>query len=76
MVGPIAGAKVTATANMAKPMGCCAFGSLVSTAVKAIGIKTPPANPCNPRQTIIEPRSWAKEQPIENKANRIVLANM
>ena len=39
MVGPIAGAKVTESANSARPIGCCAFGSLVSTMVKAIGMR-------------------------------------
>jgi hypothetical protein len=28
---PMAGAKVTESANIASPTGCCAFGSLVST---------------------------------------------
>ena len=70
MVGPIAGAKVTATANMARPIGCCAFGSLVRTMVKAIGISTPPAKPCRPRSTIIEPRSWAKAQAIEKTSEQ------
>ena len=46
MVGPIAGAKVTDSAKIASPIGCCGFGSLVSTSVNAIGISTPPANPC------------------------------
>ena len=45
MVGPIAGAKVTASENIASPIGCCAFGSLVNTSVKAIGISTPPKKP-------------------------------
>ena len=45
MVGPIAGAKVTASENMASPIGCCCFGSLVKTSVKAIGISTPPKKP-------------------------------
>ena len=45
MVGPIAGAKVTASENIARPIGCCAFGSLVNTSVNAIGISTPPKKP-------------------------------
>ena len=76
MVGPIAGAKVTESANSASPIGCCAFGSLVSTMVKAIGISTPPAKPCRPRRTIIEPRSCAKAQATENSGNRTVFASM
>ena len=39
MVGPIAGANVTASANAASPIGCWAFGSLVSTMVKAMGVE-------------------------------------
>ena len=70
MVGPIAGAKVTASANIARPIGCCAFGSLVKTIVNAIGISTPPAKPCRPRIAIIDRRSWAKAQATENTANR------
>ena len=76
MVGPIAGAKVTDSANIARPIGCCAFGSLVSTMVKAIGISTPPAKPCRPRMTIIEPRSWAKAQAMEKSGNRKALPSM
>ena len=76
MVGPIAGAKVTESANSARPIGCCGFGSLVSTMVKAIGIRMPPAKPCRPRMTIIEPRSWVKAQAIENSGNRTAFASM
>ena len=76
MVGPMAGAKVTASANAARPIGCCAFGSLVSTMVKAIGMRTPPAKPCRPRIAIIDGRSWANAQAMENSANRIVLPMM
>ena len=76
MVGPIAGAKVTASAKIASPIDCCAFGSLVSTMVKAIGISTPPANPCRPRIAIIEPRSWVNAQAMENSGNRMPLASM
>ena len=76
MVGPIAGAKVTASANSASPIGCCALGSFVSTSVNAIGISTPPAKPCRPRIAIIEPRSWVKAQAIENSGNRMALPIM
>ena len=75
MVGPIAGAKVTAMENSARPIGCCALGSLVSTMVKAIGIRMPPAKPCNPRMTIIEPRSWVNAQAIENSGNSTALTS-
>jgi hypothetical protein len=44
--------------------------------VKAIGISTPPAKPCNPRAKIIEPRSRVKAQAMENTANRIVLVRI
>src|SRR6266571_3908261 len=60
MVGPIAGAKVTDNAKTASPIGCCGFGNLVSTSVNAIGISTPPANPCNPRIAIMDGRSRLK----------------
>ena len=76
MVGPMAGAKVTESAKRARPTGCCAFGSLVSTMVNAIGIRMPPAKPCRPRMTIIEPRSCVKAQAIENSGNRMVFAMM
>ena len=75
MVGPIAGAKVTAMANSASPIGCCGFGSRVSTMVKATGIRMPPVKPCRPRMAIIEPRSWVKAQAIENSGNRMALAS-
>ncbi len=71
MVGPIAGAKVTASANIASPIGCCTFGSLVKTSVKAIGISTPPKKPCRPRIVIIEGRSWVKAQATEKAANSV-----
>ena len=76
MVGPIAGAKVTDSANIASPIGCCGFGSLVSTSVNAIGISTPPAKPCRPRIAIIDGRSWVKAQATENTANSAALASM
>jgi hypothetical protein len=76
MVGPIAGANVTDSANIASPIGCCPFGSLVSTMVKAIGMRTPPANPCRPRIAIMEGRSWVNAQAMENSANKIVLTTM
>ncbi len=76
MVGPIAGAKVTDSAKIASPTGCCGFGSLVSTSVNAIGISTPPAKPCRPRIAIIEGRSWVKAQATENAANSAALASM
>ncbi len=76
MVGPIAGAKVTDSAKIASPIGCCGFGSLVSTSVKAIGIRTPPAKPCRPRIAIIDGRSWVKAQATENAANSAALASM
>ncbi len=57
MVGPIAGANVTASENMASPIGCCAFGNLVKTSVNAIGISTPPKNPWKARMAIIDGRS-------------------
>ena len=76
MVGPIAGAKVTEIAKRARPIGCCGLGSLVSTMVNAIGMRMPPAKPCRPRMTIIEPRSCVKAQAIENSANRTVFVMM
>ena len=76
MVGPIAGAKVTDSAKIARPIGCCGFGSLVSTSVNAIGIRTPPAKPCSPRIAIIDGRSWVKAQATEKIANRVALASM
>ena len=76
MVGPIAGAKVTASANMARPVGCCAFGSRVATMVNAIGISTPPAKPCRPRIAIISPRLCAKAHAMEKTAKKNVLPIM
>ncbi len=76
MVGPIAGAKVTDSAKIARPTGCCGFGSLVRTSVNAIGIRTPPANPCNPRIAIIDGKSWVNAQATEKIANRVALASM
>ena len=71
MVGPIAGAKVTASENIARPIGCCAFGSLVKTSVNAIGISTPPKKPWKARIAIIDGRSWVKAQATEKAANRL-----
>ena len=65
MVGPMAGAKVAASANIARPIGCWAFGSLVRIRVKAIGISTPPMKPWKPRSAIIWGRSAAKAQATE-----------
>ncbi len=76
MVGPIAGAKVTDSAKTASPIGCCGFGNLVSTSVNAIGISTPPANPCNPRIAIMDGRSWVKAQATEKTANKAALASI
>ena len=76
MVGPIAGAKVTDSAKIARPIGCCGFGNFVNTSVKAIGIRTPPANHCNPRIAIIDGRSWVKAQATEKIANSVALASM
>ena len=76
MVGPMAGAKVTASANMARPVGCCDFGRRVTTMVNAIGIRTPPAKPCRPRIAIIWPRLPAKAQAMENSTNASVLPIM
>ncbi len=76
MVGPIAGANVTDKAKIANPIGCCAFGSFVSTRVNAIGIRTPPAKPCRPRMAIIDGRSWVKAQATEKSANDVALASM
>ena len=76
MVGPIAGAKVTASANIASPIGCWPFGSLVNTIVNAIGISTPPKKPCRPRIAIIDGRSWVKAQATENAANSVAWPSM
>jgi hypothetical protein len=72
----MAGAKVTESAKRARPIGCCALGSFVSTMVNAMGMRTPPAKPCRPRMTIIEPRSWVKAQAIEKSGNRIAFTSM
>ena len=45
-------------------------------AQEAIGMRIPPAKPCKPRMTIIEPRSCVKAQPIENSANRTLFVSM
>ena len=76
MVGPIAGANVTASENIARPIGCWPFGSLVKTSVKAIGISTPPKKPCRPRIAIIDGRSWVKAQATENAANSVAKLSM
>ena len=72
----MAGANVTDSAKMARPIGCCGFGSFVSTSVNAMGISTPPAKPCRPRIAIIEGRSWVKAQATEKTANRVALTSM
>ena len=76
MVGPIAGAKVTASENIARPIGCCCFGSLVKTSVNAIGISTPPKKPWKPRIAIIDGRSWVKAQATEKTANSVANESM
>ena len=75
MVGPIAGAKVAETANIASPIGCFAFGSSVMMSVKAIGISTPPLKPWMARSTIICGRSCASAQAAENTRNRTALVS-
>jgi len=49
---------------------------LVRTIVKAMGMSTPPANPCRPRIAIIDGRSRANAQAMEKRANRMVLPMM
>ena len=73
MVGPIAGAKVAEIANIARPIGCFAFGSSVMISVKAIGISTPPEKPCTARSTIICGRFCASAQAAENTMKREAL---
>ena len=75
MVGPIAGAKVADKANMARPIGCLARGSMVMMMVKASGISTPPVKPWNARSTIISPRLCAKAQATEKSRNKAVLTS-
>jgi len=43
--------------------------------VKAIGISTPPANPCTARNAIICGRSCAKAQAAENTRNKKALVS-
>jgi hypothetical protein len=73
MVGPMAGANVADSANMASPIGCFGLGKRVIMMVKAIGIRAPPANPWIARNTIICSRSVAKAQATEKTRNRIVV---
>ncbi len=75
MVGPIAGAKVAERANSASPIGCFGFGSSVMISVNAIGISTPPVNPCIARNTIICGRFCAKAQATESSRNRTALVS-
>ena len=55
-------------------IGCFVFGSSVMMSVKAIGISTPPENPCTARSTIICGRFCANAHAAENTRNRIALA--
>ncbi|MGY4348287.1 hypothetical protein ACVWXM_004754 [Bradyrhizobium sp. GM7.3] len=73
MVGPIAGANVADSANSARPTGCLARGSNVMMSVNAIGISTPPVNPCTARSTIICGRSCANAQAADRTRNRTAL---
>jgi len=70
------GRKNVDSENMASPIGCCCFGSLVKTSVKAIGIRTPPKKPWNPRSRIMEGRSVAKAQATEKAAKRVAWERM
>ncbi|MET3359983.1 hypothetical protein ABH978_002324 [Bradyrhizobium ottawaense] len=73
MVGPIAGANVADSANSARPTGCFARGSSVMISVNAMGIRTPPVNPCTARSTIICGKSCASAQAAERTRNRTAL---
>ena len=76
MVGPIAGAKVAATARTWPGRSAAsACGSMVMMMVKAIGISTPPAKPWRARSTIICSRFRAKAQATEKTRNSTVLAS-
>src|SRR6476659_5681392 len=75
IVGPIAGAKVAERANSASPIGCFAFGSNVMISVNAMGISTPPENPCTARNTIICGRFCANAQATESNRNSTALVS-
>ncbi|MET4843462.1 hypothetical protein ABIF62_003957 [Bradyrhizobium japonicum] len=75
MVGPIAGANVAEIAKSASPIGCFVFGSNVMIRVNAIGISTPPENPCTARSMIICGRSCASAQAAENTRNKVALVS-
>ena len=75
MVGPMAGANVADTANIARPTGCLSRGSMVSVMVKARGISTPPKKPCSARSTIICSRLPANAQATDMTRNITVLAS-
>ena len=75
MVGPMAGANVADSANIASPIGCFDRGSMVSVMVNASGISTPPKKPCIARSTIICCRLCANAQATDITRNSTVFAS-
>ena len=72
-VGPIAGAKVAVTPNIARPIGCFDLDRQCKTIVIAVGMNTPPVKPCPARKTIISGRLVDSPHSIENSKNKTQL---
>ena len=73
MYGPTAGASVAVSPNMAVPTGWRFFGIMVTTTVNAVGMNTPPVNPCPTRKMIISPNVWETPHMAEQNRNRTTL---
>ncbi len=71
-VGPMAGAKVAVSPNMAMPTACWLLGSRVRTITIAVGISTPPVKPCPARNRIIWLKDVESAQASEKAVNRMV----
>ena len=69
IVGPIAGANVTVSPKIAPAIERCAAGMRISMMVNAVGISTPPVNPCPTRNKIISFRLVAVPHSTENTRN-------
>ncbi len=71
-VGPIDGAKVAVTPNIAMPIICCDSGRRVRTMTTAVGTRAPPVKPWPARNTIIWLRFVDSAQAIEKPMNKSV----
>jgi hypothetical protein len=70
----MAGARVAVNPNTAFPTFWRFLGIIVTTTVNAVGMNTPPVNPCPTRKQIISPRLVEMPHSPEKARKRTTLA--